>query len=256
MDDLVGLLDHLWIRAGPRGGILDGGGDRREHGARRSRARGHRDLRGRSVLCRFSGRRPSVRAVRCRAGAWRRDSRRSSSGFFPRGPTRPIAAIVPQLEATNDSASLVASLRALPALMLDPARVARATTPALAIVSVKDPLRPTSRFIAQRWPGMRLVELDEGRPRGHLPRARACDRDPRARYAEIAKMADVRIQNSEFEWFCLNSEFCILTSAIFAFCTIRRAAPTPSRPACTARTDRSAPATRRSAAPACSRSPT
>jgi mannose-6-phosphate isomerase len=31
-------------------------------------------------------------------------------------------------------------------------------------------------------------------------------------------MADVRIQNSDFSSVLLNSEFCILTSAIFAFC--------------------------------------
>jgi hypothetical protein len=30
-------------------------------------------------------------------------------------------------------------------------------------------------------------------------------------------MADVRIQISEFRWFYLSSEFCILTSAIFVF---------------------------------------
>jgi hypothetical protein len=30
-------------------------------------------------------------------------------------------------------------------------------------------------------------------------------------------MADVRIQNSELRWCYLNSEFCILTSAIFAY---------------------------------------
>src|SRR5687767_12049071 len=32
---------------------------------------------------------------------------------------------------------------------------------------------------------------------------------------ETAKMTDVRIQISEFTWFSLNSEICILTSVIF-----------------------------------------
>jgi pimeloyl-ACP methyl ester carboxylesterase len=73
-----------------------------------------------------------------------------------------VATIVPQLEAMNDSASLVASLRAIPALTPDLARVTRATTPAVAIVSVKDRLWPNSRFIAERWPGARLVELPNG----------------------------------------------------------------------------------------------
>jgi pimeloyl-ACP methyl ester carboxylesterase len=71
-------------------------------------------------------------------------------------------AVVPQFEVANDSASLVASLRALPSLMLDTARLVRARTPALAIVSVKDPLLEGSRFLARWWPGVRLVELPRG----------------------------------------------------------------------------------------------
>ncbi len=68
-------------------------------------------------------------------------------------------AMVPEFEAANDSASLAASLWALPSLMLDTARVVRARTPALAIVSVKDPLLERSRFLTRLWPGVRLVEL-------------------------------------------------------------------------------------------------
>lgn len=72
-----------------------------------------------------------------------------------------INEVLPMLEATNDSAALIASLRALPGLMIDSARLATARTPAFAIVSVKDPLFEQSRFLARAWPGIRLVELQE-----------------------------------------------------------------------------------------------
>lgn len=71
-------------------------------------------------------------------------------------------AMVPEFQASNDSASLVASLRALPRLMLDSTRLARARVPALAIVSVRDPMLPRSRFVARWWPNTRLVELPRG----------------------------------------------------------------------------------------------
>lgn len=67
--------------------------------------------------------------------------------------------IVPPLEAANDSASLVASLRALPKLMIDTARAARSHVPTAAVVSVKDPVLPLSRLNARHWPGIRHVEI-------------------------------------------------------------------------------------------------
>jgi pimeloyl-ACP methyl ester carboxylesterase len=73
-----------------------------------------------------------------------------------------VNAILPPLEAVNDSASLIASMRAFPALMIDSLRLKRARTPALAIVSVKDRLLDQSRFVARWWPGARLVELPRG----------------------------------------------------------------------------------------------
>lgn len=161
MDDLVGLLDHLWIREVHVVGYSMGA----------------------TIAANMALDDPArVLTATFVAGPFYADSASAVSVFEPyavaqeRGeglepffqwvlPTwsdSAIADIVPQLEATNDSASLVASLRALPALMLDPVRVSQARTPALAIGSVKDPLWPTSRFLAERWPGIRLVELPKG----------------------------------------------------------------------------------------------
>ena len=71
-----------------------------------------------------------------------------------------VASIVPALEAANDSASLVASLQALPSLMIGPERLAQARVPAVAVVSLKDAVAPQSRYLARYWPELRLVELE------------------------------------------------------------------------------------------------
>ena len=73
-----------------------------------------------------------------------------------------INTLLPSLEAANDSASLVASIRGLYSLMLDSARLARGRAPAVSIVSVDDPMLGPSRFVARSWPGTRLVELQRG----------------------------------------------------------------------------------------------
>ena len=70
-----------------------------------------------------------------------------------------VASILPALTAANDSASLVASMRAFPSLMLGPARLTQARVPGLAVVSVKDRLLEPSRYLARHWPGLELVEL-------------------------------------------------------------------------------------------------
>jgi pimeloyl-ACP methyl ester carboxylesterase len=70
-----------------------------------------------------------------------------------------IRAALPPLRAANDSASLVASMRAYPGLMIDSTRLAAARTPAIAIVSVKDRVHPGSQFVARHWPGLQLIEL-------------------------------------------------------------------------------------------------
>ena len=70
-----------------------------------------------------------------------------------------VEAALPSLNAINDSASLVASLQALPGLAIAPARLAQARVPAVAVVSQKDRVLENSRFIARHWPGLRLVEL-------------------------------------------------------------------------------------------------
>jgi pimeloyl-ACP methyl ester carboxylesterase len=80
--------------------------------------------------------------------------------ILPTWSNSAVEASLPALYAVNDSASLVASLRALPALMLDWDRVKRARVPALAIVSVKDRVWEQSRFVAARWPDVKLVELE------------------------------------------------------------------------------------------------
>jgi pimeloyl-ACP methyl ester carboxylesterase len=71
-----------------------------------------------------------------------------------------IAAMLPELTAANDSASLVASIRALPGLMIGPKKLAEAKVPGLAVVSVRDRVHPQSRYVAQHWPGLKLVELE------------------------------------------------------------------------------------------------
>ena len=160
MDDLVGLLDHLWIREVHVVGYSMGA----TIAANMALDDPERVVTATFVAGPFYDSATAVRLFEPYAVAQERG--KGLTPFFqwilPTWSDSAIGAIVPQLEATNDSASLVASLRALPALMLDPVRVARATTPALAIVSVKDPLWPTSRFLAQRWPGTRLVELPRG----------------------------------------------------------------------------------------------
>ena len=160
MDDLVGLLDHLWIREVHVVGYSMGA----TIAANMALDDPERVVTATFVAGPFYDSSTAARLFEPYAVAQERGE--GLTPFFqwilPTWSDSAIGAIVPQLEATNDSASLVASLRALPALMLDPVHVARATTPALAIVSVKDPLRPTSRFLTQRWPGARLVELPRG----------------------------------------------------------------------------------------------
>lgn len=73
-----------------------------------------------------------------------------------------LAAIVPTLEATNDSASLVASLHALPTLAVDSATIARGTAPALVIVARPDPMVHFARPLARTWPGATYIELSKG----------------------------------------------------------------------------------------------
>src|SRR6185503_1077439 len=70
-----------------------------------------------------------------------------------------VASIVPAITAANDSASLVASLQAMPGWMIAPERLAKAGAPAVAIVSVKDAFAGQSRYLARHWPGLKLVEL-------------------------------------------------------------------------------------------------
>ena len=161
VDDLVGLMDHLWIRevhvVGYSMGAAIAANMALDHSAR--------VLTATFVAGPFYT--DSAAAARLfEPYAVAQERGEGLTSFFqwilPTWSDSAIADVVPQLEATNDSASLVASLRALPALMLNPVRVSQATKPALAIVSVKDPLWPTSRFLAQRWPGIRLVELPKG----------------------------------------------------------------------------------------------
>jgi len=71
-----------------------------------------------------------------------------------------VASIVPGLTAANDSASLVASLQAMPGWMISPERLAKAQAPAVAIVSLKDAVAGQSRYLARHWPGLKLVELE------------------------------------------------------------------------------------------------
>ncbi len=66
-----------------------------------------------------------------------------------------LGQIVPQ----NDSASLVASLEALPTLAVSADRMRRARVPAMFVVSTVDPVVRHSRAASAWWPGARLVEL-------------------------------------------------------------------------------------------------
>jgi pimeloyl-ACP methyl ester carboxylesterase len=83
--------------------------------------------------------------------------------IMPTWPDSVIAPMAQQLMAANDSAALVASMTALPALMLDSTRVARLRIPALAIVGIDDrKLVPGTERIARWWPGARKVVLGRG----------------------------------------------------------------------------------------------
>lgn len=73
-----------------------------------------------------------------------------------------IAEILPPIVAANDSVALGSTLRAIPAIVPDSARLSTAKVPALAIVGVKDRLWPQAVFIASKWPRTTLVELPEG----------------------------------------------------------------------------------------------
>ena len=73
-----------------------------------------------------------------------------------------LASIVPTLEATNDSASLVASLDALPTLAVDSISLARGPVPAFVIVAEPDPMVQFARPLARTWPGATYIELPKG----------------------------------------------------------------------------------------------
>ena len=158
VDDLTGLLDHLGIRSTHVMGY-SGGAVMVAHLALDQPAR--------------------VRTATLVAGAFYPDSAAAVRAFGPYvdslaqghglGPffrwilptwsDSAIRAILPALTATNDSASLVASIQALPGLMLGPKGLADAKVPALAVVSVRDRVHPQSRYVARHWPGLKLVEL-------------------------------------------------------------------------------------------------
>lgn len=162
VDDLTGLLDHLGVRAAhvigySMGGVL---------AAHLALDNPPRALSTTFVAGSFWGR-DSAEAARVIGPYVAAIERGDGLGPFfryilPTWSDSAISSIVPMLQATNDSLSLVASLRGFLGLMLDTTDFARARTPALAIVSVKDPLLEYSRFIARWWPGLRLVELPRG----------------------------------------------------------------------------------------------
>jgi pimeloyl-ACP methyl ester carboxylesterase len=67
--------------------------------------------------------------------------------------------LLPVVYATNDSASLYASLAALPGLMPDSVRIVRSRVPALVVVGLPDRMLGPSRYTASVWPGAKLIEL-------------------------------------------------------------------------------------------------
>ncbi len=78
---------------------------------------------------------------------------------FPSWQDSLLHAVSDSVEQANDRGALVAVLRSVPALTLDPG-VATAPVPVLAIVGTRDPVRPMSRTLVQRWSGAQLVEVN------------------------------------------------------------------------------------------------
>lgn len=76
---------------------------------------------------------------------------------FPAWGDSLLRAISDSVELANDRAALVAVLRSVPALTLNPG-ITAAPVPVLAIVGTRDPLRPMSRALVARWNGAQLVE--------------------------------------------------------------------------------------------------
>lgn len=159
VDDLAGLLEHLDVRA--------------------THAMGYSA--GAVLVANLALDRPTlVRTATLVAGPFYADSVSAVRAFgaqidslatghglgpffrfaLPTWPDSAIAAILPALTAANDSASLLASIRSFPGLMIGPDRLGRASVPALAFVSVSDPMIEPTRYLARHWPGIKLVEIE------------------------------------------------------------------------------------------------
>lgn len=77
---------------------------------------------------------------------------------FPAWRDSLLHAMSDSVERANDRGALVAVLRSFPALTLDQG-TATAPVPVLAIVGTRDPLRPMSRMLVERWSGAQLMEV-------------------------------------------------------------------------------------------------
>ena len=79
-------------------------------------------------------------------------------------PTMPDSILLPlvgQVAADNDSAALIAVALGMPQLVHPAAAFADVAIPAVTIVGRNDPAAANSRWLADRWPGIKLVELGD-----------------------------------------------------------------------------------------------
>lgn len=79
-------------------------------------------------------------------------------------PTWADSLLVPAAEhylAENELTALIGSLREMGGLVPGATDLATLAIPATAVVGRNDPMLPYSRLLATRWPGLRLVELDD-----------------------------------------------------------------------------------------------
>jgi pimeloyl-ACP methyl ester carboxylesterase len=105
-------------------------------------------------------------ATHAREGAqWVRDMKQGVGmrnflpWLFPGMPDSVARQLSTETMMQNDSASMVASMQGMGGLAVAPDRISQSSVPVFIAVGGADPLAPLSRYLAQRWPSSRYLEV-------------------------------------------------------------------------------------------------